>query len=148
MLKIITNNDEETKNLAGQLVEELNIQKGAVIGLVGELGAGKTTLTQGLAKALDVKDKILSPSFIIIREHQIPRLKKIFYHIDLYRLETDEQFNQIDICNYLKNIDKNIVLIEWINKLNIPLPGDLILINIKKLSINKREILITRGTNK
>lgn len=95
-----------------------------VIALTGELGAGKTTFTQGFLKALGVKHTVISPTFLIIRRYA---LKKIAYtdafHIDCYRIERPEELIALSLKEVIKN-PKNIVLIEWPELIKKYLPKD------------------------
>ncbi len=128
MKKFITNSPQETKKLAGNLARKL---KGGIIALSGDLGTGKTTFVQGFAKGLGIKDKIISPTFVLIRQY------KNLYHIDLYRINTFDHLGLEEILS-----DKNnIVLIEWAEKLRY-LPQKTKKISIEKLEDNKRLITI------
>lgn len=131
-----TFSEKETKNLAKKLAKKLR----GVIALFGELGAGKTIFIQGFAQGLKIKDKIISPTFVLIRQHQIPKTKKILYHIDLYRLEKEKDFHSLGLEEILSN-HKNIVLIEWADKAENILPKETTRIDIKK-DANKRIITI------
>lgn len=137
-MQYITNSSEETKSIARKFAQEVS---GGIIALVGDLGAGKTTFTQGFAEGLGIKGKIISPTFVLIRQHQIPKLKKTLYHLDLYRLEKLEDIKQLAIDEL--STDKNIVLVEWAEKAKELLPADTIWINFKSLNENSREITVT-----
>ena len=128
----------QTQKIAAEIAIKL---KSGVIALTGNLGAGKTTFTQGFAKALGIKDKIISPTFILIRQHQIPKTKKILYHIDLYRLDDPIDIKSLGIDEIINNSD-NLVLIEWAEKIKEYLPKDTIFISIKIIDKNNREIYI------
>lgn len=135
MNKFVTNSEKETRDLAKKLANKLQ----GVIALSGELGAGKTTLVQGFAKGLGIKDRIISPTFVFVRQHPIPKSKKIFYHIDLYRI--DHNFSQLGLKEILKNTD-NIVVIEWAEKLK-NLPKGTTRILIRKQEGDKRLIILS-----
>src|SRR3989338_1835026 len=113
MGQFISSSEKETKQIAGRFARQ--ITRG-VIALSGELGAGKTTFVQGFAKGLGIKEKIISPTFVLIRQHLIPNNTKTLYHIDLYRLENKADLKQIGLEEILLDPD-NIVLIEWAEKL-------------------------------
>ncbi len=136
MKTIITHSAPETQQQAGQIAKKF-LQKGGVIALTGELGAGKTTFAQGFAAGLGIKEKIISPTFILMRQHPIPNTKRVFYHIDLYRLEDIKGLGLEEITNNKENI----VLIEWADKLQT-LPENAIKITIEKLSENSRQITV------
>lgn len=129
---------EETRQFAKNLAKDF--LNGGIIALSGDLGAGKTTFAQGFAKGLNIKERIISPTFLVIRQYQIPNQKNFFYHIDLYRLEN------IDLKNSgLEEIltdPENIVLIEWSEKISGHLPDSVTKINLKRLNNEVHEINI------
>lgn len=138
MQKYETSSEQETKQLAKKLSRDI---KNNIIALTGELGAGKTIFSQGFAKGFGIKEKIISPTFVLIRQHQIPaspasRLgepdtKKVLYHIDLYRLEDIKDLKELGLEEILSD-PKNIVLIEWAEKISDSLPDKVTYINIQK----------------
>lgn len=137
MQKYLSNSEEETKAIAANIAKQ---HKSNIYALTGELGAGKTTFVQGFAAGLGIKDKIISPTFVLIRQHQIPGQSKILYHIDLYRLDPPSNLHHLGINEIISNQD-NIVLIEWAEKYPV-LPKTAISITIKKLKTNQRMIII------
>jgi len=100
------NSVEETWNLARRLAAEL--KPGDVICLEGDLGAGKTTFTQGLAAALGVPGRVTSPTFCIVQEHRGPVL---LVHMDLYRLHGEDDVIAIGWEDYLA--EGAILVVEW-----------------------------------
>jgi len=98
---------EETWALARALAKELG--PGDVVCLEGDLGAGKTTFTQGLAAALGVPGRVTSPTFCIVQEHQSPDV--LLVHMDLYRLRGEEDVEAIGWEDYLAR--GAILVIEW-----------------------------------
>lgn len=144
-----TNNVEETQAIALPLAKQL--KGGETLALYGELGAGKTTFVQGLAKGLGIK-KIISPTFIIIRTYKLsfkrrplPKLKS-FYHIDLYRTESKKDIQGLGLQEIMNN-KNNIVAIEWAQNLGNLLPKKRIDIYFEYLSDNKRKISITQSND-
>ena len=118
-----TTNPEKTKSIAKKIAKEFK-NKGGVIFLKGGLGAGKTTFVQGFAKELGIKEKIISPTFVLIRQH-VFNTDRLLFHIDLYRLSQNSSKKEIGIDEMIQN--KNIVLIEWPEKVvDLPKP-DLII---------------------
>lgn len=116
----------QTKAIAKEIAKKLahslsskNLKR--IIALVGNLGAGKTTFVQGFAEGLGIKDKIISPTFVLIRQHKIPGKNQTLFHIDLYRLENSEQFQSLGLEEII-NDPNNIVLIEWAEKAKNLLP--------------------------
>lgn len=138
MKTYISKSSEDTKNLAKKLTGELK----GVIALTGELGAGKTTFVQGFAEGLKIKDKIISPTFILIRQHQIPHTSNILYHLDLYRLNEIKDIRQLGI-NELAENPGNIVLIEWAEKGKSLLPKETSWIKFETINESKRRITIS-----
>lgn len=137
MKRYTTGSEEETRRLAKKLAKKFK----GVIALSGELGAGKTTFVQGFAKGLKIKDKIISPTFVLIRQHKIPETKKTLYHIDLYRLEKAEDLKDIGLEEIVSN-PNNLVLIEWAERIEKDLPEGVIKINIEKEGLNRRLITV------
>ncbi|MFH1186745.1 MAG: tRNA (adenosine(37)-N6)-threonylcarbamoyltransferase complex ATPase subunit type 1 TsaE [Candidatus Levyibacteriota bacterium] len=136
---IITKNKNETQKLGKDLAKE--IKKGVVLALYGELGSGKTTFVQGFAKGLRIKNRIISPTFIILRKYKLK--KRNFFHIDLYRIQTGDDINSLGIEEIFTN-KENIIAIEWAEKLEKLLPCKRIDIFFKDLGGNKRKITIKK----
>lgn len=136
MKQYLTNSGSETKDLAKKLAKQLT----GVITLSGELGAGKTTFVQGFAKGLGIKDKIISPTFVLIRQHKIPNSPKTLFHIDLYRIDN---ISPLGLEELWLNKD-NIILIEWAEKIKKFLPKNATKILIKKQDVNEH----SSSTNK
>ncbi len=125
-----SNSVDETNQLAAKIAAKVK-DSGGVIALSGDLGAGKTTFTQGFAKALGIDEKIISPTFVIMRQHQVPNSTKVLYHIDLYRLEDEANLNEVGVSEVFSNPD-NIVVIEWAEKAKNQLPKNTIWIDFKR----------------
>ncbi len=138
MKQFKTYNFYQTQNLAKKMAQR---PKGNVYALVGELGSGKTTFAQGFAQGLGIKDKILSPTFILIRQHPIPKSSKTLYHLDLYRMDNTEQIKQLGIEEIISDPD-NIVLIEWAEKAKKFLPQNITWIFLKSIGQYIRELKI------
>ncbi len=119
--------EDETKQIAEELGRKT---RNHIFALTGELGAGKTIFVQGFAKGLGIKDKIISPTFVLIRQHKIPGTKKVLYHIDLYRLENTTNLKELGLEEIWSN-PNNIILIEWAEKIK-ELPKNAIRISIQK----------------
>ena len=135
MAQYFTHSENETKTLASKIAQRIN---SGVIALTGELGVGKTTFVQGFAKGLGIKDKIISPTFVLIRQHKMVD-SRILYHIDLYRLEGKINIKSLGLEEILSFPD-NIVLIEWAEKIKEHLPKSTINISLEKLEGSKRVI--------
>lgn len=142
-MHLISNSVQDTHRIAQQLLSSL---KTNLICLYGDLGSGKTTFVQGLAKALGIKKHIISPTFIIMKEYSIHHpLSMIYYssliHIDCYRLHSAlnaKSFNFQELWS-----DKNnLVVIEWAEKIKNILPKKRIDIKFSYIDNNKRKITI------
>lgn len=111
----------------GRQLGELS-QPGDVFLLVGELGAGKTCLTQGIARGLEIDDYVLSPTFVIMRE-LYGRLN--LYHIDLYRLDNIDESIDLGLDDYFYG--KGVCAVEWAEKAMSIMPKEHLLIKIDYL---------------
>lgn len=129
------------EQLAKKILDEFLLNGGVVI-LSGELGSGKTTLVQYLAKHLKIKEKITSPTFVIHKFYKIPNSDRFLHHLDLYRLE-NINLNHLGISDLLNN-PKDIVLIEWGEKIPKALENAL-KIRFEKISSTKRRIFVETG---
>ncbi|MDD5568969.1 MAG: tRNA (adenosine(37)-N6)-threonylcarbamoyltransferase complex ATPase subunit type 1 TsaE [Candidatus Pacebacteria bacterium] len=118
-MEYLTNSPEETKELGEKLAKKIKPgAKAAVICLAGELGAGKTVFVQGFAKGLGVKEKILSPTFVIMNRFSVKKGEfKNFYHFDCYRLESEKDLSVLEFENILAG-KQNIICLEWPEKIS------------------------------
>ncbi len=135
-LELISHSPEQTQEL-GMRIGELALP-GDVFLLVGNLGTGKTCLTQGIAWGLGIKEHAMSPSFVIMRElyGRLP-----LYHIDLYRLDRIEESMDLGLDDYLYG--KGVCVVEWAEKALSILPIEHLLIKINYLSDTERSFQIT-----
>lgn len=118
---IITKSDKETKELAREMAREMLSNKNEealIVGLEGNLGSGKTTFIQGVAQELGIKDRITSPTFVIMKKYTIEQGE--FYHIDCYRIESDDLL-ELDFKEIISQ-PGNIIMIEWAEKVRDILP--------------------------
>ena len=116
-----------------------------VIELIGDVGAGKTTFTRGLAKGLGIKQPITSPSFTISKSYALPNSQGHLIHYDFYRLP-DPGLMLDDLRENLANPD-NIIIIEWSNSVKNILPKNHLKLFIKKLDNNFRELIVEDNRN-
>ena len=128
---------EETFALGRRLALELRPRD--VVGLSGELGAGKTVLVKAIAKAVGVRQPVTSPTFTLIHEH---KTNPPLYHIDLYRLSSEQEAIDIGIEDYLDG--GGICLVEWAERIQSLLPARTIWIHIEVLSETTRRFTIRR----
>lgn len=141
-MEITTNSAEETKALGARIGNSLN--GGEVIALVGDLGAGKTTFVQGLAESLGITKRVLSPTFILMREYEVEEKKfDNLYHLDLYRFEENaaDELKNLGIEDIWGKLE-NIVLIEWAEKAQGYFPKETIWIRIERTSEDTRKFNI------
>lgn len=137
---ISINNLDELNHFANVLVRHL--EPSDLILLNGDLGAGKTTLTQFIGKHLGVKRNINSPTFNIIKSYKGSNLK--LHHMDCYRLEDSDE--DLGFDEYFQ--DEGITIIEWSQFIQDLLPKEHLIINIETLSETKRTIkLEAQGTH-
>lgn len=140
MKTVITTRPEETAALAEELAKTM--KGGEVIALYGDLGAGKTTFAQAFAKALGVRERVQSPTFILMHEH---RLKKeggpaVFLHADAYRGDAT-QFRGVGFDEYLGRPDA-VTLVEWAERVEELLPDDAVRIRFRHLGEDRREVTL------
>ena len=117
-------------------------KKGAfILALKGELGAGKTSFVQGLAKGLGIKKNVLSPTFLIVKPYNLKK-ERMFYHIDCYRLKNAKELLELEWKEIIKN-PKNIVAIEWADRVKSIIPKDALWISFAHGNeLTKRKIVI------
>lgn len=149
-ITFLSSSPKQTRTLAHRLIEIIThyrpteAKKALVLSLEGELGAGKTEFIKGLAEALKIKAKILSPTFIIMRAFRILKAGpfRYFYHFDCYRLN---RLDDLKILGFLEIISKpeNLIVLEWGDKFLKALPkGTLrIILKASKKSPNERIII-------
>lgn len=143
-----TKSPKETEKIAALIVKRIakaKKSKGAVVvALEGELGAGKTVFTQGFAKALKIKTKIKSPTFVLMKHYQIsdPQFSICtLYHLDCYRLENYKDLLPLGIKEILKD-PANIILIEWAERVRPILPKQCIKVHIDHIGHKERKISV------
>ncbi|MEJ8778873.1 tRNA (adenosine(37)-N6)-threonylcarbamoyltransferase complex ATPase subunit type 1 TsaE [Pseudogracilibacillus sp. ICA-222130] len=137
VFQITTNNEKETKQLAFALGKLL--RRGDVLTLEGDLGAGKTTFTKGIAKGLGIKRNVTSPTFTILKQYEgtMP-----LYHIDAYRLEHSEEDIGFDEFIY----GDGVTIIEWPMFIDEYLPENVMNITIQFVEETKRTIMLELDT--
>jgi len=122
-MQIITKSEKETFDFAKKYAQEL--KGGEVIGLIGDLGAGKTVFAKGLAAGLGIKDTITSPTFVLMKIYQTGGRKNIktLCHIDAYRVKSAQDILAIGAEEYFNRPD-TVSMIEWADKVKKILPQE------------------------
>ncbi|OHA70430.1 MAG: tRNA (adenosine(37)-N6)-threonylcarbamoyltransferase complex ATPase subunit type 1 TsaE [Candidatus Wildermuthbacteria bacterium RIFCSPHIGHO2_02_FULL_49_9] len=114
------------KELAQTILKSPKRKGALVLALKGELGAGKTTFVQGLAKGLGIKENVLSPTFLIIKKYKIQDAKyklQNLYHIDCYRLKSPGELLQLGWKEIIAD-PNNVVVVEWADHVKSIIPKD------------------------
>lgn len=143
----ITSNSAQTKKLGEILAKKIlktRPKKSAlVIGLEGELGTGKTTFLQGFAKGLGIREKILSPTFVIMKKFKILRENIVhwFYHIDCYRIQKPKELLDFGFKEIISN-PENLIVIEWADCIKKIIPKNAIWIKFVFMNEKKRKITL------
>lgn len=135
--EIISSQPSETMEFSKRLAHHL--KPGDVLALEGDLGAGKTTFTKGLAEGLQIKKTVNSPTFTIIKEYKgsLP-----LYHMDVYRLEDSEE--DLGFDEYFEG--DGVTVVEWAHLIEEQLPSELLLIELRHGGDQNRTIrLIPKG---
>lgn len=117
-----------------------SLRRGDVVSLIGTLGAGKTVLAKGIARALGIDEAIVSPTFTIVQEYEG---KEKLYHLDLYRLSGEDEFESMGGEDFL--YPDGITLIEWAEKIGEMLPSDAYRVTVSILDDGSRDIEIEGG---
>ncbi|NTV54451.1 MAG: tRNA (adenosine(37)-N6)-threonylcarbamoyltransferase complex ATPase subunit type 1 TsaE [Syntrophaceae bacterium] len=137
ILKLISDSREQTLEV-GRLIGAI-LERGDIVALIGELGSGKTCLTQGMAKGLGVEENVpvVSPTFTLINEYpgKIPLI-----HLDVYRLSGPRDLEDMGYEEYFEG--GGIVVIEWAEKIRDILPAKTLFISMRYIDENTREMIL------
>ena len=146
-----TNSLEETAQVAAECLASLELSQQAlgrspatgeatVLALRGDLGAGKTTFTQALARELGISENVTSPTFVIMKIYDLSGKKfERLIHIDAYRFDTPDELDGLNFSDFLKD-PKNLIVLEWPEKVAGKLPPETVFIDFKFISETVREI--------
>lgn len=140
MEKKITKTPQETKSQGEAFGAALH--GGDVVALYGDLGSGKTTFVQGLAASLGLKQRIVSPTFLILKTYTLAGAKnhiEMFYHADLYRIASETKEENVGLREILES-ENSLTVIEWPEKIETLLPQKTKRIRFTYLSDTEREI--------
>ena len=137
-------NKDETGALAGEFVRSLTPRKegATVVALYGDLGSGKTSFTQGAARALGVNQTVISPTFVIERVYALSHKNfDRLIHLDCYRMENDDEMKSIGWNEKIRN-PKNLVFVEWAEKVEEMLPKNTVRVYFEHVNETTRHIAI------
>ncbi|MDB6024762.1 MAG: tRNA ((37)-N6)-threonylcarbamoyltransferase complex ATPase subunit type 1 TsaE [Verrucomicrobiales bacterium] len=143
MKSVLTRSIEETQAVGEAWAQQA--RAGWIIGLRGDLGAGKTQLVKGLARGLGITEKISSPTFALVNEYQSGRLP--LFHLDLYRLDLRAQIVTAGLEDYFYQF-RGVTVAEWIERwigdataqASMPAKENFRLVTIEQMSENERRI--------
>ena len=136
-MEVITNSAKETQRLGEKI--SVDLKPGSVLAFYGELGSGKTTFVQGLARGLGIKKRILSPTFVFVRQYFFKNM--VFHHVDLYRIDGAIDARGLGLKDIFAD-PKAIVAIEWAEKIKEVLPQKRIDIFFEYLGEGQRKIKV------
>ena len=137
-MEFITHSPEETEKIGEKLAQKLT--PGTVLAYRGDLGAGKTAFTRGLARGLGIPDRVTSPTFTIVNEYCGERE---LIHFDMYRLNDSDELFDIGWEDYLAR--GAVCAVEWSEKVDDAFYGDETIVRIEKLGDTERKITIEEG---
>ncbi len=147
--EILTKSPSQTKKIGEALAKEIltlhqytdeERNQAIVLGLIGNLGGGKTTFLQGFAKGLGIKQRILSPTFILMKRFSIPDSRfNDFYHFDCYRLQKPKEILGLGFKEIISN-HQNIIVIEWADRIKKILPKNSLRLNFFFIDQKTRKI--------
>lgn len=142
-ITLISRSAEDTQSI-GKIIGE-NLSNGDVVALIGELGSGKTCITQGIARGIGVPEEyqITSPTFTLINEYPG---KTTLYHVDIYRLSGSQDLEDMGYEEYFYS--DGIIVIEWAEKIKELLPEECFYVYLRYLDENKRELKISGRRDK
>lgn len=134
-----SNSEQETEALGSRLGERL--KPGAVIAYTGDLGAGKTAFTRGLARGLGIPEQVTSPTFTIVNEYEGGRLP--LFHFDMYRLGSADELFDIGWEDYLAR--GGVCAVEWSENVDEALEEDTIRVDIRRGETDGQRIISIQG---
>lgn len=148
MKEFVTRSEEETKKIAARILETVT-RRPLVIGLIGDLGAGKTSLVKGLAEMLGVDYEVVSPTFTLVKNYPITNSKftRFFgtlFHLDVYRLKEIEEVINIGFEEIVSD-PENVVIVEWADKIKeiMPSPTTYVTFEFVDKDANLRKIVVS-----
>ena len=138
-MEVISNSPRETEVLGEQLAARLS--PGDIVAFTGDLGAGKTAFTRGLARGLGIEERVTSPTFTVVNEYEGGRLP--LFHFDMYRLGSSDELFDIGWEDYLAR--GGVCAVEWSEIIDDALEGTVIRVDIRRGSSDSQRIITITG---
>lgn len=145
-MEYIAHNVKETRKIAEMVIKNIlnkeKTNKAVIIALYGDLGSGKTNFAQAVARELGISETVPSPTFVIERIYEIKKSQFThFVHIDAYRMDKSDELKQIGWDEIIED-RRNIILVEWADKIENVLPKHSIKIHFEHMDEQKRKITV------
>ena len=141
-MELLSHSLEDTEDIGARLAEQL--EPGAVVAFTGDLGAGKTAFTRGLARGLGIPDRITSPTFTIVNEYEGGRLP--LFHFDMYRLGSADELFDIGWEDYLSR--GGVRAVEWSENIADALEEDAVQVDIRRGASDQERVITIAGVSK
>ena len=141
-MELLSHSPEDTEDIGARLAEQLG--PGAVVAFTGDLGAGKTAFTRGLARGLGIPDRITSPTFTIVNEYEGGRLP--LFHFDMYRLGSADELFDIGWEDYLRR--GGVCAVEWSENIADALEEDAVRVDIRRGASDQERVITIAGVSK
>ena len=141
-MELLSHSPEDTEDIGARLAEQL--EPGAVVAFTGDLGAGKTAFTRGLARGLGIPDRITSPTFTIVNEYEGGRLP--LFHFDMYRLGSADELFDIGWEDYLRR--GGVCAVEWSEIIADALEEDAVRVDIRRGASDQERVITIAGVSK
>lgn len=135
---IVTVGQDETEALGRRLAAELT--GGTVVALLGDLGAGKTVLSRGIARGLGITEPVTSPTFAIVQEYEASPIR--LYHMDMYRLQGARDAVAFGVDDFLDDPEA-VTVIEWAERVESILPRPYLHVELRRLEDDHRELRLS-----
>ncbi len=140
-MELLSHSPEDTEDIGARLAEQL--EPGAVVAFTGDLGAGKTAFTRGLARGLGIPDRITSPTFTIVNEYEGGRLP--LFHFDMYRLGSADELFDIGWEDYLRR--GGVCAVEWSENIADALEEDAVRVDIRRGASDQERVITIAGVS-
>ena len=140
-MELLSHSPEETEDIGARLAQRLG--PGAVVAFTGDLGAGKTAFTRGLARGLGIPDRVTSPTFTIVNEYEGGRLP--LFHFDMYRLGSADELFDIGWEDYLRR--GGVCAVEWSENIADALEEDAVRVDIRRGASDQERVITIAGVS-